>query len=113
GGGGGGRARAVGLGGPAELDVPGVVVRPLEMGSPAALRDWTVGKEQTGFRPLRIDLQGPPSGRLLVVLTCDPPRAVTRQPVLRFPRVVVPGPKAEPDAAYGLRVKGVIVEELA
>jgi hypothetical protein len=95
---------------PAELDPLGVTVRPLDPGGTAALRDWTADKEQGGFRPLRLLFQGPTGGRLLVVLSLAPRKAVTRQPVLRFPRVVAPGLPAEPDAAYGLRAKDVAAD---
>ena len=51
---------------------------------------------------------------MLVVLSLSPRKPITRQPVLRFPKVVLPGTApAELDAAYGLRSKGVVVEELA
>ncbi|MBA4067679.1 MAG: hypothetical protein C0501_29040 [Isosphaera sp.] len=97
---------------PAELDPLGVTVRPLDPGGSAALRDWTVDPEAGGFRPLRLDFQGPTGGRLAVVLSLAPRKAVTRQPVLRFPKVVAPGLPAEPDAAYWLRAKKeeVVVE---
>jgi hypothetical protein len=96
---------------PAELDTLSVVVRSLEIAGSAALRDWSLGKEEGGYRPLRIDLQSPATGQLLVVLTCAPRAPITRQPLLRFPRPVVPGATGEPDAAYGLRTRGVAFED--
>lgn len=96
---------------PAELDTMAVVVRSLDLTSTAALRDWTVGKEESGYRPLRIDLQAPVTGQALIVLTCTPRAVVTRQPLLRFPKPELPGGAAEPDAAYGLRTRGLSVED--
>jgi hypothetical protein len=99
---------------PAELDPLGVVVRPLEAGGIAALRDWTLAPEQNRLRQMRLELQGPTAGRVLVVLTLNSRKAGTRQPVLRFPKVILPGgATAEPEAAYGLRAKSVTIEELA
>jgi hypothetical protein len=98
---------------PAELEPLALAVRSLDPGGTAALRDWSLAPEQGGFRPLKLDLQDATGGRLLVVLTLAPQKAVTRQPLLRFPKVVLPGGAAPlPDAAYGLRVKGVAIEEL-
>jgi hypothetical protein len=98
---------------PAELEPLSLSLRSLEPGGTAALRDWSIAPDQGGFRLLRLDLQEPTAGRLLVVISLSPRKPLTRQPVLRFPRVVIPGtPPAEPDAAYGLRAKGVVVEEL-
>jgi hypothetical protein len=96
---------------PTELETLGVATRALDAGSLAALRDWSVGKEQGAVRPLRIDFQQPTAGRVLVILTCAPRKAVTRQPALRFPRPVGTAP-GEPDAAYGIRAKGATIEEL-
>jgi hypothetical protein len=97
---------------PAELEPLGVAVRSLEPGGTAALRDWSLDAENKGFRPLRLDFQGPTAGRVLVVLTLAPRKPITRQPVLRFPKVVGTG-GTEPDAVYGLRAKGVAVEDWA
>ena len=96
---------------PAELDTLAVVIRSLDLAGTAALRDWTVGAEEGGYRPLRIDLQAPIAGPLLVVLTCAPRTPITRQPLLRFPKPVLPAGAGEPDAAYGLRTRGVSVED--
>jgi hypothetical protein len=96
---------------PAELDTLAVAVRSLDLAGTAALRDWTVGAEEGGYRPLRIDLQTPIAGPLLVVLTCAPRTPITRQPLLRFPKPVLPTGAGEPDAAYGLRTRGVSVED--
>lgn len=97
---------------PAELDAQSVAVRPLDPATTVGLRDWSVSPDQNGYRPLRIEFQGPTAGRILVVLTCDRRTTITRQPVLRFPRVVLPGDQSEPDAVYGLRARGVVIEEL-
>lgn len=98
---------------PAELEPQALAVRSLDPGGAAALRDWSLAPEQGGFRPLKLDLQEATAGRVLVVLSLAPQKAVTRQPLLRFPKVVFPGGVAPPpDAAYGLRVKGVAIEEL-
>ncbi|MCE9562954.1 MAG: hypothetical protein K8U57_13000 [Planctomycetes bacterium] len=99
---------------PTELEPLALAIRPLDSGGTVALRDWSIGADQAGFRPLRLDLQEPTGGRMLVVLSLSPRKSITRQPVLRFPKVVLPGtPSTELDAAYGLRAKGVVVEELA
>ncbi len=98
---------------PAELDPLGVATRSLDLNGTVALRDWTLGPEQAGYRPLRIDFQQPTAGRVLVVLTCAPRKVLTRQPVLRFPKPVTGSSPDEPDAVYGLRAKGVVIEELA
>lgn len=101
---------------PAELNVLGVAVRPLEKDGPAALQDWTASADQDGYRTLRLDFQAPTAGRFLVVLSLSPRATLSRQPVLRFPRVVLPSgspPPAEPDAAYGFRVRNVTVEAFA
>ena len=98
---------------PAELDPLGVSTRSLDPGGTAALRDWTLASEQGSFRLLRIDFQQPTAGRVLVVLTCAPRRAITRQPVLRFPKPVADAAPGGPDALYGLRPRGVVIEELA
>ncbi len=99
---------------PSELEPLALAIRPLDAGGTAALRNWTIGDEQAGFRPLRLDLQEPTGGRMLVVLSLSPRKPITRQPVLRFPRIITPGAvPTEQDAAYGLRVKGVVIEELA
>jgi hypothetical protein len=95
---------------PAELDVLAIAVRPLDEGGSAALRDWSVGGEPKGFRPLQLDFRSPIAGRVLVVLTLAPREPLGRQPALRFPRTA--GAAGEPDAVYGLRAKGVVVEEL-
>lgn len=96
---------------PAELDVLGVTARSLDPAGVAALREWTLGKEATGFRPLQIDFQGPTSGRVLVVLTASPRKTITRQPILRFPKPTISSIVAEPDAAYALRTKGLTIED--
>lgn len=101
---------------PAELNVLGVAVRPLEKDGPAALQDWTASADQDGYRTLRLDFQGPTAGRFLIVLSLSPRAVLSRQPLLRFPRVVLPSgspPPAEPDAAYGFRVRNVTVEAFA
>ena len=95
---------------PAELDVLGVAVRPLDAGSAAALRDWSLGEPRDGYRPLRLDFQAPAAGRVLAVLTLAPRVPLSRQPSLRFPRVE--GAAGETDAVHGLRTRGVAVEDL-
>lgn len=98
---------------PAELEPLALSVRSLDPGGTAALRDWSMAPEQGGFRVLKLDLQEATGGRVLVVLGLSPLKVLTRQPLLRFPKVVLPdGAAAAPDAAYGLRVKGVTIEEL-
>jgi hypothetical protein len=57
-----------------------------------------------------VDFQNPTAGRLLVVLKFAPGRPVTRQPVLRFPRVHFGGLTGEVESVYGLRASRVAVE---
>ncbi len=97
---------------PSELELLGVTVRSLDPGSLATLRDWSMRPARAGFQNLRLDLQGPTAGRMLVILTLAPRNAVTERPLLRFPKPLSSGNKPEPDASYGLRAKGVVIEEL-
>jgi hypothetical protein len=98
---------------PAELEVLRVAARATEVpAAPVALRDWSVAAEKGGTRLLRLDFQGPTAGRLLVVLECAPRRPVTRQPVLRFPRVSFGNVAGETDAVYALRATRVAVEDV-
>ena len=83
-----------------------VALRPVEASGVAALRDWTLTADKDGTRQvLRLDLQTPTSERMLAVLTCRPKKALTRQPVLRFPRPLATGANAGPDAIYALRAR--------
>ena len=77
---------------PEDLEPAHVAVRQQDAaGGPAALlRDWSFGPTRDRFRRLRVDLQSPAGGRLLVTLECSPRSAPTRQPTLRFPRAVRP-----------------------
>jgi hypothetical protein len=97
---------------PAELDPLAVATRPLDPNGTAALRDWTIAVTPGATRPLRVDFQAPVTGGVLVVLTCAPRKVLTRQPALRFPKAVVPGRPAERDAVFGLRAKGVTVDDI-
>ncbi|AMV23089.1 hypothetical protein VT84_01665 [Gemmata sp. SH-PL17] len=98
---------------PAELEVLRVAVRSTDLlTAPLALRDWTLGQEQAGARPLQIDFQTPTSGRFLVVLECSPRKPLTQRPVLRFPRVAFGSVKGETEAVYGLRASRVTVKEV-
>ncbi|MDY3563489.1 hypothetical protein R5W23_005100, partial [Gemmata sp. JC673] len=98
---------------PAELEVLRVAVRaPDALGTAPALRDWRLEPEKSGARPLQIDFQGASAGRFLVVLECAPRKPLTRQPVLRFPRVVFGSVKGETDPVYALRSARVVVEEV-
>ena len=98
---------------PAELEPVEVSIRPLDINGEAALRDWSMGVEQGGMRQLRLDLQGPTSGRMLTVVNCRFKKAVTLQPVLRFPKPVIPGGNSEPDVIYGLRVNALRSKDTA
>jgi hypothetical protein len=98
---------------PPELEVMRVAARSLEV--PAAsipLRDWSLAAEKGGARLLRIDFQNPASGRLLVVVQCSPRKPITRQPVLRFPRVNFGGTTGETEAVYGLRSSRVTLDNV-
>jgi hypothetical protein len=92
---------------PGELEPVEVGLRPLDATGGAALRDWSLGTsvEPGGFRRLRLDLQGPTTGRMLTVLSFRLKKAVTRQPLMRFPKPVIPGGISEADTIYGLRAK--------
>jgi hypothetical protein len=96
---------------PEELEPARVTVRQQDAaGGPAALlRDWSFGTTRDRFRRLRVDLQSPAGGRLLVTLECSLRTAPTRQPTLRFPRAVQM--TAEADPVYGLRASRVRVED--
>ncbi|HSQ56075.1 MAG TPA: hypothetical protein VLM40_10035, partial [Gemmata sp.] len=95
---------------PAELDPFRVAVRSLDDAGVASLKDWTLGAESKGYRPLKLGFRMPITGPILVVLALAPREVLNRQPVLRFPRVI--GPSGETDAVYGLRANGVEIEEL-
>ncbi|HEY1188455.1 MAG TPA: hypothetical protein VGE74_12460, partial [Gemmata sp.] len=96
---------------PAELEVLRLAVRaPDVLAAPPSLKDWQLASEKGGMRALRLDFQGPTTGRFLVVLECAPWRPLTRQPVLRFPRVAFGTGKGEPDAVYALRPARVTVD---
>jgi hypothetical protein len=96
---------------PRELEVLRVAVRTLEApAAPLPLRDWSLAAEKGGGRLLRVDFQNPTAGRLLAVLKCAPRRPVTRQPVLRFPRVQFGALAGEAESVYGLRASRVTVE---
>lgn len=98
---------------PAELEVLRVAARATDApGGPVPLRDWALGAEQGGFRPLRVDFQSPVTGRFAVVFECAPRTPLGRQPVLRFPRVA-PDPGGEVDSVYGFRTKGLVAEAVA
>jgi hypothetical protein len=100
---------------PAELEVLRVAARTLDApAGPVPLRDWTLAPEKSAFRQLRVEFQAPAAGRLLVVLECAPRKPLTRQPVLRFPRIIF-GAAANPtagetDAVYGLRASRVVID---
>ena len=93
---------------PAELEPIEVSLRADATGG-TSLRDWSLGAsvEPSGMRQLRLDLQGPTTGRMLAVLSCRLKKAATQQPLLRFPKPVIPGGMAERDATFGLRAKDV------
>lgn len=94
---------------PGELEPIDVSLRPLDSSSAAALRDWSLGTErEDGSRQLRLDLQGPTAGRMLTCLSCRLKKAVTRQPLLRFPKPVLAGSIAEQDTTYALRTKELV-----
>ena len=95
---------------PAELEVLRITARTTDApAGPVPLRDWALDPEKDGFRLLRIDFQSPAAGRLLTVLECAPRKPLSRQPVLRFPRVRFGTVTGESEAVYGLRApRGLI-----
>ena len=96
---------------PAELGVLRVAARTTDAtAGPVPLRDWSLAAEKGGFRLLRVDFQAPATGRLLVVLECAPRGPLTRQPVLRFPRVSFGNVTGETEAVYGLRASRVTID---
>lgn len=96
---------------PVALEPKRVAVRSLDsILSPAAARDWSVGKEVGALRPLTINLLGPTDGRVLVVIECESKSAPTRQPLLTFPH---PAGMNRTSALYGMRISGVTVESIA
>ncbi len=98
---------------PAELEVLRVAVRSTELPTaPIALQDWMLAPEKGGLRALRLDFQAFTAGRFLVVLECAPRKPLTRQPILRFPRVTFGTMKGETEAVYGLRAARVTLDEV-
>lgn len=97
---------------PEELEPARVTVRQQDAagGPTALLRDWSFGPTRDRFRRLRIDLQAPAGGRLLVTLECSLRNAPTRQPTLRFPLAVAM--TAEADPVFGLRAPRVTIEDV-
>lgn len=98
---------------PAELEATRVSVRSADASAtaPPVLRDWTLGPEKDGFRPLVLNLTGPTDGRLTITLECVPCRAPTLQPVLRFPRLNTPMVKPVANGTYfAFRANAVAVE---
>ena len=97
---------------PTDVDLTRVAVRSPDAasGATAVLRDWTFGPEKGNVRPLRLQLQGPAEGRVLVLLEGVPRRPLTRQPTLRFPRPV--GNLEMESATFGLRSESVAVDGL-
>lgn len=96
---------------PEELEPARVAVRQQDAasGSAALLRDWSFGTTRDRFRRLRVDLQSPASGRLLLTIEYSARTAPTRQPALRFPRAVAM--TAEADPVYGLRATKVTADD--
>ena len=95
---------------PASLEPTRIAVRSLDsLLVPTVIRDWSIGKDANGWRPLTIDLLAPADGRLLVTLECEPRTAPSGTPVLGFPRTV--GMTRE-SAVYGLRANGAAVESI-
>jgi hypothetical protein len=95
---------------PAELEVLRVAVRNIDTVGAVPLRDWSLAPEKGGFGLLRIDLQTPTAGRFVAVVECAPRKPITRQPVLRFPRVSLGAVTGEVESVYGLRSARVTVD---
>jgi hypothetical protein len=96
---------------PAGLEPTRVAVRSLDsLLVPTVIRDWNIGKEANGWRPLTIDLLAPADGRLLVTLECEPKAAPGPTPILGFPRILN---TTRESAVYGLRLSGVTAESTA
>jgi len=96
---------------PASLEPTRVATRSLDVAvGQNVLRDWSIGKESGGLRPLKIDLNGPTDGRVLVTLECALRGVPSRTPVLPFPRL---SGMSRIDAIYGLRTAaGVAIESI-
>jgi hypothetical protein len=98
---------------PAELEVLRVAARSTETpATPLAIRDWTLSAEKDGLRTLRVDFQSPVAGRFAVVLECGTRKPLTRQPVLRFPRVAFTNTTGEAESVYGLRTTRLAIDEV-
>jgi hypothetical protein len=95
---------------PAELEVLRVAARTTEPAGPVPLRDWALAPEKNGTRLLRLDFQAPMAGRFVAVVECRPRKPLTRQPVLRFPRMTFSSASGETDSVYGLRASRVTVD---
>ncbi|HEY2910106.1 MAG TPA: hypothetical protein VGI99_07660, partial [Gemmataceae bacterium] len=94
---------------PASLEPTRVATRSLDVAvGQNVLRDWSIGKESVGLRPLRIELNGPTDGRVLVTFECVLRGVPSRTPVLRFPRL---SGMSRIDAIYGLRTAGGVAIE--
>ena len=74
------------------------------------LRDWFFAPDKNGARLCASISGAPAAGQLLVVLECSPRRPLTRQPVLRFPRVNFGGVTGETEAVYGLRASRITID---
>ncbi len=98
---------------PPELEVVRVTARNLDLASAwLSLRDWSTMETKGRHRLLRTEFQNPTAGRFLVVFQAVPRRPMSRQPVLRFPRMAWMQPTADSESVYGLRTTRVTLESL-
>jgi hypothetical protein len=98
---------------PPELEVVRVTARNLDLASAwLSLRDWSTVETKGRHRLLRTEFQNPTAGRFLIVFQAVPRRPMSRQPVLRFPRMALTQLTAESESVYGLRTTRVTLESL-
>lgn len=96
---------------PADIELMRVSVRSPDGGSAVVLRDWNVGPDRGGVRPVRVQLQSPLEGRALVILEGVPRQPLTNRPVLKFPRIA--GNVSVESGVFGFRADRVAIADLA
>lgn len=98
---------------PPDLEVVRVSARNLDLAAAwLALRDWSVVETKGRWPVLRVEFQNPTAGRFMVVFQAVPRRPISRQPVLRFPRIVFTNLQGTSESVYGLRTSRLTLESL-
>jgi hypothetical protein len=96
---------------PENLEVLNLVIRSPDGSQDSILRNWSVEAPRQGWRPLRIDLRSPTTGRWLLVLQAALRPPIARSPWLRFPRIIQPS-VSEANTLYALRLRETSLESL-